>query len=331
MTVSRALREGTSVDPEVRERVRETAHNLGYQTDLRVSHVMSAMRKSEIPQYREGLAFIWTRSSTGRTADHVFYDKEFEGARRRADQLGYRLDEFHITDPKLNGRELSRLILSRGIRGVVIAPASAGLIRSHIWLDWQHFCCVLLGSSLANKGLARVEHDHYLGCVLAVRRLRRKRHQRIGLVLSPALDKRTADLIQSAFLSFHPLGSHEARKLIFTSDLYKSQLINKWIKKNAPDIFLARVENIHSIKKHFLYRNIPIATLSWNEAEPEIAGIDQHRFSVGEQTIDLLLERLKGNRFGLDPVAPSIRIPGSWMDGESLDMRPAKSSPSKRK
>ena len=46
----------------------------------------------------------------------------------------------------------------------------------------------------------------------------------------------------------------------------------------------------------------------------EVAGVNQHHAKIGEMAVNLLLERLQqGTRFGLDPMATSIKIPGAWV------------------
>jgi len=333
MTVSRALREGTSVDPEVRAKVRAAAFKLGYSPDSRISQVMSAIRKSEAPQYRENLAFVWTHRLTADAKGNTFMDEEFEGARRRTLELGYKLEEFRMSGPALNGRVLSRILHSRGIRGALIAPPSFERTHPHIRLEWKQLCCVLMGRSFANVGLPRVEHDHYFGCVLAVRRLKRLRYKRIGLVLSRSMDERSAHLIRSAFLAFHPLGLKEAQKLIYISDKYEPRILKRWIGEFQPEVLLTNFEAAFP-RREQLSANAPkgtgLAALNWNESEPEIAGINQHRPAIGEQAVDLLLLRLQGSQFGLDPLAPSIKVPGSWMEGHSL--RPMEAvAPTRRK
>jgi hypothetical protein len=39
---------------------------------------------------------------------------------------------------------------------------------------------------------------------------------------------------------------------------------------------------------------------------------------IGEEAVDLLVRRLNHNRMGLDPLAPTIVVPGTWMNGSSL-------------
>lgn len=140
MTVSRALREGTSVDPKLRARIQQTAQEIGYQPDCRISQVMSAIRKSKFPQYRETLAFIWTHKRPAR--DSSFREEVLSGAKLQAEQLGYKLDEFNMNEQAMNGRALSHILDARGIRGALIAPPGHERAYPHIWLDWKKISAV---------------------------------------------------------------------------------------------------------------------------------------------------------------------------------------------
>jgi LacI family transcriptional regulator len=281
---------------------------------------MRAVRKAQPSHYRETLAFIWTHRISQPDGD-TFFDEEFEGAHRRAQQLGYRLDEFRKTDDSLNGTSLSRILHSRGIRAALIAPPGFDRAHPHIWMDWKQFCFVLLGQSFANSGLARVQHDHYSSCLLALRRLKRLRHRRIGLVISHSMDERSARLTRSAFVSFHPLGAREAENLTFTGDHYDQKAFKKWMRKANADAIIAHLENsfprVEQIRSH-APKDTALVVLNWNKNQPGLAGIDQCRSAIGAQALDFLLLRLQGHQYGLDALAPSIRIPGLWMGGASL-------------
>ncbi len=318
MTVSRALREGTPVAPALRERIRETAQKLGYQPDSLISQAMRAVRMAQSSNYRENLAFVWpdrmvhTVDSTGMAAEIL------EGARDRAQELGYRIDEFHLAHIPRMGDALSSILSARSIRGVIVGPGTLSSAPPLPKLDWPQFSCVLLGRSHANLGLPRVQHDDYLGCGLAMRRLDHLRYQRIALVVSSQTEERTARLVRSAFSSFHPLGTKESEKMTFTLDGENMQPLKKCIEREKPEALLAlfghdfpNLERLHTVAPG----NCSIVSLNWNRRHPEIAGIDQHPVRMGAQAVDLLLLRIHSSQQGLDPLAPTIQIPGSWKNG----------------
>jgi len=321
MTVSRALREGTSVDTQLRAKIQKAARQIGYQPDSRISQVMSAIRRSKSVEYRETLALIWTHRPSEKKGGDCFYDELFSGANLQAQQLGYKLDQFRMSDQGINGRSLSNILHARGIRGVLIAPPGGERNYPHVWLDWKKFCCVLIGRSFVNTGLARVQPDHYAACVLALRRLKRLSYQRIGLVLSRSFDEQTGHLVRSAFQSFHPLGPKQAEKLTFTSDSLDSKAVAKWMAQTKPEVLIANFENGFPRPEHLASRTgepIGLVALNWNRHQPSIAGINLQLPLIGESAVDLLLLRMQRNLFGLEDSAPTIHVPGSWMDGSSI-------------
>jgi DNA-binding LacI/PurR family transcriptional regulator len=324
MTVSRALREGTSVEPELRMKIQHAARQLGYQPDPRLSQVMSAMRKSQGPRYRETLAMIWTHRRGEEKGSETFFEEVLAGANQRAQQLGYKLDELHIMDEALSSRALSHILHSRGIRGVLIAPPSADGNHPPLSLDWKKFCCVLIGGSLPMAGLARVQSDRFHACVLAMQRLQGLHYKRIGLVLSPCMDEHTASQIRSVFLCAHPLGARKAEKLICTSKLSNSKNLAKWMDQSSPEVIIANSEETFSqLEQTDLSAQVDCVALSWNKDQPTIAGVNQQRALIGEQAIDLVMNRLERNLFGLDEGAPTVSIPGIWIDSASIRRMPS--------
>ncbi|MEJ0001438.1 MAG: LacI family DNA-binding transcriptional regulator [Verrucomicrobiota bacterium] len=321
MTVSRALREGTSVESGLRQRIREAARQIGYQPDSRISQVMSAIRKSRSPLYRETLALVWTHRRGDGAAANSFYEEILSGATLQAEQLGYKLDEFHLTDQAMSGRALSRILHSRGIRGVLISPPGSERAFPHVWLDWKKFCCVLIGRSFVNTGLARVQPDHYSDCVLALRRLKRLRHRRIALVVSHSFDGRTGRQVRAAFEGFHPLGPREAAKLVFLDDRPDSAAVAEWLDTARPDVVLANFDSAFSGGERLVSRRgvaVNVAALNWSRHRPGIPGINQQGPLIGETAVDLLLLRMQRHLLGLEDCAPTIQVPGSWMDGASI-------------
>lgn len=319
MTVSRALREGTSVDTTLRAKIREMAQQVGYRPNSRISQVMSAVRTSKVSDYKETLALVWTHPHTEKGS--CFFEEIRSGADLQARQFGYKLDEFHMSDEGLNGRSLSRILQARGIRGVLIAPPGGGRNHPHIWLDWAKFCSVLIGRSFANGKIARVQPDHYSACVMAVRRLRRLRYRRIGLVLSRSFDQQTGHIVRSAFRSFHPLGFNQADKLTFTSDNPDSKAVAKWMEQAKPEVVIANFENGFPRPEHLVSRSgqpIGLVTLNWNRHQPSLAGINLQAPLIAENAVDLLLFRMQRNLFGLEEAAPTIHVPGTWMNGLSI-------------
>lgn len=329
MTVSRALRNGTSVDPKLRARIRRAAARLHYQPNPRLSLLISEARKSRETTSQETLAFIWTHPK-GRSADSYFHDG-FAAARRHAGEHGFKLDDLYVKDEALCGQVIARILRSRGIRGAVIAPPGHHSFLPHARQEWKNLCGVVIGHSPGDTGLPCIRHDTFSGMVLAVRQLRRLQYKRIGLVLAPARDMAAASLFRSAFLSFHPGGLHEADQLIYPSDTGGAKELERWMAKNRPDALITDFASPFPTREQILEalpRDAGLATLSWHRDQPQIAGIAHQRSVVAVKAIDLLARRLNHNQLGLDSLAPTILVPGAWVNGSSVRQRAGRNADS---
>lgn len=90
--VSYALRGAPNIPPATADRVRRTAETLGYRPHPRVAELMAHIRRARQPGPGERLAFVWM--------DAPFRCRPFAtlwaGARDRAEQLGFALEEFWL-------------------------------------------------------------------------------------------------------------------------------------------------------------------------------------------------------------------------------------------
>ncbi len=319
MTVSRALRDGTSVDPKLRAKIRKAATRVGYRPNPRLSLLISEVRKSRETAYRETLAFIGMHPKAKGVLPS--FQEDIEAARQRAEKLGFKLDEFQLNDEKLSGQALSKILRSRGIRAAVICLPGDQRLAPHLGLDWKNLCCVLIGDSPASVGLPRIQHDHFSGMVSAIRQLRRLQYKRIGMVLGPSGNTPSARLIRSAFLSVQPDGLKEANALTYMDDTHDEEALNRWVGRNRAGAIITNLESPFPMPEHLnrvLLKDVGVVTLNWNRERPQLAGIAHQRAVVAMKAIDLLTRRLRQNQLGLDSLAPTILVPGSWMNGPSV-------------
>ncbi len=134
-TVSRALRNDPRISAETRERVGVIVERLGYLPNPMVSTLMAARRTGVEATGMSTIALItdYGGEKTWREKDVCRW--EFDGMRRRASELGFRLEEFPMAE---HGGKIERLeeVLKRprdpwGDPGLLSSaePPDADLIR----------------------------------------------------------------------------------------------------------------------------------------------------------------------------------------------------------
>ena len=157
--------------------------------------------------------------------------------------------------------------------------------------------------------------------ISAIRHLRQLQYQRIGLVLAPSGKTPSARLVRSAFLSFQPDGLREADMLTYMADRYDAEALNRWIGQNRPGAIITDFKSPFPTMEQMarsVSKDVGLLTLNWNRDRPQIAGIAHQRSALAMTAIDLLTRRLRQNQLGLDSLASTILVPGSWVNGPSV-------------
>ncbi len=316
MTVSRALSGRRKMDTALAERVRALALVRGYRTDPLVSGVMRSLKRKPQTRERPSLAFVWT-------SPRAHAEREEAGAKAEADRLGYHLE---IVRPWLQGLEpcdVTRILWSKGVRGVLLAP-NEGAPRPCYEMDRDGFAVVLLGSSLVNAGLPRVQSDHYQATETAMVRLRAAGYRRVAMVLDQNYNERTSRTISAAFLAYSE--NHDALGLAHLIPAERRGAERRaaflaWLEEARADALLADVPQRLEWLKDAGWRvpdDIGFATLTLQPEETDLAGVVHGMERVGAEALRLLDRMICNNEIGLHTEPTKLLVPGRWRNGPTI-------------
>jgi len=315
MTVSRALRGQPGVSPALAERIRAAAEKAGYQPNPAVGSVMRLLRRREATGYHENLAFIWTHAGSRPLPLLVPWR---DHARARAERLGYRLDEFFLRAPGMTSARLRTILRTRGIRGILFAPDTAPPLP-HVSFNVAGFAAVLLGSSLLNRGLARVQFDHFQLIHLALRQVRKAGYRRPALFLSPSIDARTQGRLRAGCLMHSAAPPAERARLIYLGDMADRPAMLKWISRHRPDVVIFIEADLPRLfARPPAARIPPLVALSKHHHSDAIPGILQSAEAIGRAAVDLVVAQIQRHEFGRIPFPQKVMLEGTWSGGEGL-------------
>ncbi len=316
MTVSRALRGGLLVRPELAARIRRAAAELGYVPDPEVARLMTHLRRARKSAARETLAFVWTEPPAERPAN-PWGRQLFEGAAARAAELGYALEAFQLTPGEMTAGRLARILQHRGVRGLMLSPLISRS-RGHLRMPWEEFSVVVIGLGFLKPAFHRVHHHHFLGVMTALRRLRKAGYQRIGLCVPAVLDRRMFGAWSAGFLVHHPPGARVAAGLMHLPQTLNRAAFAAWCEKAKPEVVLESGQAARSWLAAIPARARPAhATLSWHAGQPEVAGLDQRSGLIGATAADLLIEQLRHNERGVPAHPKTVMVEGVWREAQS--------------
>lgn len=302
ITVSRALRGHASVRPALAAKISRLAARRGYRANRLVSDVMAGLGRPQIARYRETVAFVCTH-------EQGFSVEEERGACETAAALGYGFETVKPWTQGLDEHDVSRILWSRGIRGVLLGP-NQSRPDPRYELDWPKFATVLVGSSLVNEGLARASRDYYHDAKLAVERLSATGRVRIGMALDASTHERTDRRYAAAFFS-HAGAPRNRLHLLDPSESLRARRdrFKAWIAATAPDALITDSPEPET----WLPRGFPCANLLL-PPDSEKPGVRADFARVGAEAMRLLDGLLRENRVGLLASPVRVLVPGVWSE-----------------
>jgi LacI family transcriptional regulator len=311
----------------------ELARQRGYTPDPLVAKLMTQLRTSRIRRSAEKIVYLtWWPTELGWrqcTNDLALY----EGARERAEQLGYEFEHMWAKAPRLTPARLSKILFTRAIRGVLIAPLPpSARPLAPLSLNWRNLACATVGLSVTKPDLHTAAHHHYHGVTLAMRKMRQHGYRRIGFAA------RTGDLTRnnnSWLAGFHIYNQsqppcHQVAPYLAEEklDIWNRSAFARWYEKEKPDAILStRVEALLAMKDLGIrvpqdagYATLDLAEtqISWLTLDTPLAGINQKARTLAAAAVDLVDTQLRSNESGL-PIHPrKVMIEGAWQEGGTL-------------
>ncbi|MBC8008848.1 MAG: LacI family DNA-binding transcriptional regulator [Burkholderiales bacterium] len=325
-TVSLALRGSHRISMETRDRIQKLADTHGYRPNPMVTALISSRRKSMAPQT---IAFLtkFPQPFLGAPDQPVFFAKLLAGMTDKAEALGFRLEEFAAATPDApEGADLTRLLLARGIRGVLLFP-SGDLSVSFPRLDWSQFAVVAAGFQAGQWPVHRTTTDQGRGIEQCVENLSARGYRRIGLALTRALDPRWSYTASGRFFAWQALQPQPQRIPLIPTDREPAtdEEFTTWVLQHRPDAVILHLDSmidlLASIKKRHRLDVLPV--LIGPTTRNDVAGVVPCPEELGRTSISVLARELYMNHYGIPKTPEVTMVGGKWRDGARLRPLPA--------
>lgn len=317
-TVSRALRGLARVDAQTREKILETARQLGYVRDPALSSAMSFARRLEKPVFREVLGFL-SQSSPPNFDNADWLKRLYRGVEERASHLGYGVQCLTIP-PASKQRAMQRQLLARGIRGILLTPVIDWMLVN-LDFDWNLFSAMELGHVLKDAILPCVERDCIEDYHMMFERLYARGYRRIGLAVSYEDDQRRKGRIIAPYLLFqsqHP--DIPALKPLEHMSSCTPEGLSHWMKKVRPDVIITNGAGPLSWVRKQGFRvpeDVGVCRIDCMKNSEE-AGLCARYEEMGLTAVNLLAGKLERDEIGLLNSPLVISIPNDWKEGGTL-------------
>ncbi len=326
MAVSLALRNSPKISPATIARIRKVADELGYRPNPMVSALMTQLRHGRTVKRPTTLAYVTAYPTEDGWRQPGLFTEFHAGVKRRAEALGYTVEEYWLRRPGLSEKRFCDVLFARNILGLVIAPLPSG--GGTLALDWPRFACAAIGYSVSSPSIHRASNDQYSTIRLAVAELTRLGYRRIGLALTRDDDERVKHNWSAGMLVEQSMLPAAQRVPLLLADGSFDQAFATWFKQHRPDVILTQSWQCGRVLKELGVRvpeEVGLASLGVTEAGAQWAGINQNAELVGAAAIDLVDAQLRRNECGIPVHQKTVIIPGHWVPGPTVrDVTPAR-------
>ncbi len=319
MTVSMALRDHPRVAPETRERIKRIAKEQGYTPDPNLTELMRYLRKRDISKEEPVIAILngQRRPLAKLGADSLLVR---EGAKKRAEELGFKTEDFWLQEPGMRLQRVVQILQTRGIHGIVVLPVES--LNDVFSLPQDDFMGVATCGVAARLGFNQVHPHFYQSMHVGISNLTEKGFKRIGFCVTDSEDIRSNHLYQS-YLLWHQQNIPEADRVHpLVKDRIERDDLTRWVEREQPEVVLSpNVDHYHWLKEAGLRipDDISFAALSPPiDADQEIAQVHVGYRKIGATAIDVLKTKLAHEQLGPTDNPAVTLIRGEWIDGASV-------------
>lgn len=318
-TVSMALRHHPAISAPTRDRVQALAKKLGYRGNVLVSALLAQVRRGRLGSSGEVVALLLEGTEPSRAPSVI---SGAEVAVQRAKFHGLRLETFLLGQHGERSASVNRVLISRGIHGVIIGPVSLEL--KPLTFEWERFAWMAIGYSFRQHELHRVAHAHFAGATTCYKRMLASGCERIGFVVLRDDDVRARHFWQAAArCGPHLYGGRVVPPLILDGPNDRVRF-ERWLARHRPDGVVGNYPDV--VRTWMAELGLGLPYVSLDHKGGRWGGIRQAWEDIYSTAVDQLAAELAHNEFGL-PKSPKVTlIEGSWVDERQAKATPQKSS-----
>lgn len=319
--VSLALRNDPRIPKATRERIQRTADEMGYRRNPVVDSLMTQLRAGRQPSFQANLGLINCSPQKDLSENHTFRRLR-EGVRRRAEQLGYGVEEFWLQQPDMRPERLKQILETRGIRGLIlIASLNLDTIDEGYSRFWHDFATAVIGVAHPDNMLNCSANDQYLTSRRAAAKVIELGYKRPILVVPADDDALLEDKFSAGFYSASRTLPAKDRLNYIPFDVAAPKKAVASIRKLKPDVVITnKVELYDALQAEGVKipEELGLVHLDWHDGISHLAGMRQNNRVVGSAGVDLIVGQLQKNEYGSQEFPKVVQIESVWIDGPSV-------------
>jgi LacI family transcriptional regulator/LacI family repressor for deo operon, udp, cdd, tsx, nupC, and nupG len=316
-TVSLALKGSSVVSLKTREHIRKVADELGYTPDPMLS-ALSKYRNQQVEKSYQGTLAWISHSPKNRPWHHITPYREYHtGAHKRAEQLGYNIEQIDMQQEELSANRLDGILNARGIKGLLICPP--GRFDEQFDIPWNQYSLITFGYTITEPNMHRVSSSHYRATRAIFKRLKAEGYKRIGFVFNTQINIKTQEHCQSAYLA----GCRNTNQDMIPELLQETittQHFTEWYETYEPDAIIISSPQWDIIQqsKIKIPEELAVTCPMVPKDNPELTGIMEKCQEIGAAAVDTLVHMIEHEKRGIPDNPKYILLEGEWNEGSTI-------------
>ncbi len=319
--VSLALRGDPQISENTRRRIEEVAKKLGYRRNPVVGELMARLHSGGPRRFRSSIALVNAHSDKLAFRRHPTIPIYVEGCRRRAEELGYRIDEFWLNEPAFTPERWNKIFKARGIPGgVIVGLMNENRIQQNFLPVVEQMPFVVTGVRTRDPALPFACVDHHMVALHAFEKALQLGYKRPGLVLDESIDALVEHRFTAGYRTGQQLVPHSRRlkPYLFTGKKHMPSFAS-WLCGQRPDVIFTLYNETRAwIQKASAEypEKVDLIQYEWRASHPGIPGIDQHNDLAGQAAVDMLVGMLHRGERGVPEFSRATLINPTWVDAK---------------
>ncbi len=321
-TVSLALKGHSSIPQSTRRKIKKVADAMGYTPDPVLSALASYRQQRRPPEYAGTIVWLSNYNSEYHWKKIPLFKEYYRGASEEARRLGYKIEEFSLTDEGMSPKAAARILSVRNVAGILIPPQEKP--HERIELDWSDFSVVTFGYTLEHPRFHMVSNHHYRIMTNLLHELHDIGYRRSGFVLL----RRSSERVENKWISAYLGETYERYGEILVPPLllddWDPRKFDKWFKKFKPDVLVNGVRQLPELPKHLkklglrVPEDVGLADHNLSDEGDEVAGMRQNAVLIGRAALGVLVGLIHRNEKGIPESPLTTLVEGFWYRGPTV-------------
>ncbi len=322
-TVSLALRNSSLLREETKKKICDAALRLGYRPDPMLSALNTYRQSKHAAVFQAVIGWIdnW-KGEQGKLLKVPTYSAYYEGARARAEELGYMVETFRMHEKGMTPQRMQQIFRARNVGGVLVAPQERP--GNYLGLDFSETCALAFGFSSQPWQLNLITARHEQIMDLIIENIYRLGYRRPGYCVLPESDSGSNFTWISRWNYF--LSTYKGMVVLPRVDALDRASLAQWIKDNKPDVvvgfgdLLSRIEGLG----YSVPGDIGFVSIAATPGRSRATGVDQNDLLIGRTAVDVLVGMIHRNETGLPRVPIRTFVDCTWFEGQTLRLQKPK-------